>query len=816
MRSHLSIILLFFFISSFAWAQSSDNKSFDPNEEQRGAHFEIDDIGRLLLGARNRAYEDIADELFDRLASYNVGIPIGEFSTLIGQVNRKVYDNRDGTYSVLDLFGVKGVVAPGETLDALGVPLYAAVGAEHGYDFLDIRQYDNKLKIGYVPTVLLPDDPWYADLWNGVRARWFGARYIYDAINGTFNTVIHFFRSPSDEFLPRYENLLNIVRTPFRLPLSRAGFVNLEPGEIVSDTITGGVFLSAGVGWKESVFSSNFGVSLYKRGAVRVTILKERNGNFAKIKLSHLASQGYSIGGKVRGETQIIEGIFFGSDLSVSMIPFRISMNTADIKIFDSVYRYDMRTPLGQEAYEKAVLGNFILSEEEGLKNQDISKLYDKDTKTKSNTFDMNYNLLIWRHQKRFQLDNSLITITDDEGVNHIFKSMSKNEVETGNLFHGRDEVFEYFIDTAFELEDPEHPIKSIDPAVSISILMSDRHAYGSQLRRHFQMMENILQDPQFFDEGQYAVETDYRKMSLQFTVNFYLNAIDHILEASPDDVWKAIAKAYGVSPSDWETEEKRNEWVNFETYFMGFLRIRSAIEKIRLMRNATEIVKYFGRIKSQVDPRERAMLLSQFHHDNGLDWHVLTVMLLLADKEDIYYHLSVQGKEVPTVDQSWGRVIPLQRPDLHEQDEKEMDGRSIVTRARIAEVKLSCSPSDKRLKFLFKTNVDPQTIEGFFIRMSKIGWWWFRNALLFQTPNDGELFKDFSYDDNHQVTLYLDTVPITEKLELGQRYELMVAFRQTNQIFSEEVKLIFTHDENENLNIQWIDSSGKSEILGY
>jgi len=144
------------------------------------------------------------------------------------------------------------------------------------------------------------------------------------------------------------------------------------------------------------------------------------------------------------------------------------------------------------------------------------------------------------------------------------------------------------------------------------------------------------------------------------------------------------------------------------------------------------------------------------------------------------------------------------------------MDGRSIVTRARIAEVKLSCSPSDKRLKFLFKTNVDPQTIEGFFIRMSKIGWWWFRNALLFQTPNDGELFKDFSYDDNHQVTLYLDTVPITEKLELGQRYELMVAFRQTNQIFSEEVKLIFTHDENENLNIQWIDSSGKSEILGY
>ena len=44
------------------------------------------------------------------------------------------------------------------------------------------------------------------------------------------------------------------------------------------------------------------------------------------------------------------------------------------------------RQKSSKEAYEKAVLGNFILSEEEGLKNQDISKLYDKDTKTKSNT----------------------------------------------------------------------------------------------------------------------------------------------------------------------------------------------------------------------------------------------------------------------------------------------------------------------------------------------------------------------------------------------------------------------------------------------
>ena len=159
------------------FSQEAENENaFDPNQERRGAHFEIDDIGRLILGFRNQAYEDIAEELFDRVSTFDVGVPISDITTLIGQLRRKVYDNRDGTYTVLDIFGVKGVVAPAETKDVAGVPVYGVVGSEVGADFVNIRQYDHKLKIGYAPSIILPDDPWYKDVWNGVKGQWFGLK----------------------------------------------------------------------------------------------------------------------------------------------------------------------------------------------------------------------------------------------------------------------------------------------------------------------------------------------------------------------------------------------------------------------------------------------------------------------------------------------------------------------------------------------------------------------------------------------------------------------------------------------------------------
>ena len=790
-----------FFISLSLQAQD-DGDSFNPIEDQKGLHFEISDLGDILIGFRNRAYEDLSDELFERISTYNIGIPIGDYSTLIGQVRRKVYDNGDGTYTVLDVFGVKGVVAPGISFDVAGLPLYAAIGAEHGYDFVNIRQYDHKLKIGYAPSVMSPDDPWYLDLWNGIRSQWFGAKYIYDVVTGTFNTLFRFFRSPSDEFSARYEDILNVIRTPFHLPLSVREFIRMEPGEIVSYTILGGIFLPVGVGWDKDIFRSNVGFTLYKRGAVRMTILKERDGNFAKVRLSNLTTQGYSIGGKIKGKVDVVEGILFGSDLSVSLVPFRIEMGSSDIKLFDATYRYDMRTPEGVSAYENAVLGDFR-----------TSPVYTKDTYTKRDEFHLNYNLIIWRHQKKFQLDNSLITIEDKDGIFHVFKSMSHNEIKAGNIFQGREESIDYFVDTTFELDNPIHTNKSKDPVVQIAFFITDRHAYGYQLRQYFQMAEHILQDPQFFDEGQYELETDYEKMSLQIEVRFYLAAIDQILNVTEDTLWQALAKAFGVDWAQWNSRDKREEWVSAWTYICGFFRVRSAIEKIRMMNEAEEMEAYFKKIKNEPDRKMRARLLSKFHHASAFQWRLLTVMLLLAPKEHIHYELHTQGESIPNVDQSWGIPLEIERPNLYEKEDKEMEGRPVISRAKISDIQISYDKNTAQAKLQFKTDIDPQTIEGFYFQIHEIKVWWLRNEKLYETPNDLELFKEFQYGSEKNVSVWIEKLNLNEKLEVGTRYEIAFAFRQNNQVFSVEPKFIFTFSHQGAMDIQWMDVEGKSEI---
>ncbi len=810
---HLTRALLWGLVL-ISFSIQAQEKEFDPNEEERGAHFEIDELGELFLGFKNKAYADISEKLFDRISTYDVGIRVGDFTTVVGQVRRKVYDNKDGTYSVLDVFGVKGVVSPGANLDVAGIPLYGVIGAEVGVDFINIRQVDHKLKIGYAPSVLVPEDPWFVDLWEGAQARWFGARYLYDFANGLFNIPFELFRSPSDQSQPRYKDVLNVIRTPFRLPLSVELFNDMDPGEIMSYTLLGGRFMSVGAGWVRTLlgaeFSANVGLTLYKRGASRITILKERNGQFAKIKVSDIHGDGTSLGAKIRGQVDLIEGVIFGSDLSASLVPFRIAVDNSDIVTTDTLYRYDMSTAEGVLAYEKAVIGDFSFSQEE---TAPIETLYHKKTDTDRLGFERGYNLIIWKHLRNATLDNSLITVTDEDGVSHVFKSVSRNQIKTGNIFQGKQESIDYFIDTTFEMDAPLEAKESRDPVVQVALFITDHHAYGYQIRQYFSTIEHLLQNPQYFDEGQFKLQEDYGKMSAQFEVHFYLEAIEKILDVPENELWKAIAQAHGIKPSAWDTPQKREAWVTFGTYVAGFLRVRSAIERIRILKEAQTLAAYFRDIQKETPQKKRAALVSDFHHKNGFETKMLTVMLLLAPSEDLGYELKVAGKRVPQIHQKWGKEIPIERPDLHETEEKEMEGRPVITRARISELRISYSEADQKAFLQFKTDVDASTLEGFYFRIHRIRGWWFRNETLYQTSSDRDIFKEFKVDDNGVVSVPLENLPLLKSFEEGKRYELSFAFRQNNQVFSIEPKLIFTFEHKNPMDIHWIDIYGKSEM---
>lgn len=793
-------------------AQTTDG-FYDPQEDQTGARFEIDDIGRLLLGFGNRAYQDLSEQLFDHISTHDIGVEISDYTTVMGRLQRKVYNNRDGTYSVLDLCGIKGVVAPGEMFDVGGVPLYGAIGSEIGADFIHIRQYDDKLKIGYAPAMVTHQDPWYQELWEGIRERWFGFRYIFDIVNAPFNFLTGLYRSPSGEFMPRYENILNVVSPPFRMPLSAKDFNNMDPGEIFSYTITGGVFLSLSSGYSVSPFSGQVGINWFKRGAVRITILKERSqrGDHAKIRLTHLTSDSKALFSKIKGEWDILEGVIFGSDLSVSFVPFRVSVEWADIEKMDQVFSYDMNDRFAQEAYEKAVLGNFIQTQELAKVGASVQWQYDRNTQTESKGFFNNYNLLIWKHKKGMNLSHSLITIKDREGVRHVFASVSRNDIKSGNFFRSSAEKFEYFVETNMSLDNPVETLESKDPVVLIALFATDRHAFGYEIREHLQMIEAIVGEPRLFEEGRYDSKQDYRKISLQFEIRFNLEAVDDILSANEDHLWKILAGVFHVDPQEWATESLRDDWVSLGTYLLS-IRNKRAMEKIKIMKQAMDIVDYFSQIKKEKDHKKRAALFSEFHHDMGFQWKVLSALLSLSKNKHAYYRVNFFGPRVLPLEKAWGQVIEVNRPHIYDEEDRGFDGKAPLKRASVSDIQLLKLSDKHPIVLSFKTNIADRNVQGIWLQVHRIRFKWFRGEKLYQTANDKELFQAFRIYPDGMGAIYLSKLPIA--FEEDAQYEVAFSLMDREGVFSVQPTFKFTFEDKAEMELDWIDILGESEIL--
>ena len=786
----------------------------DDVDEKDKEDFELDDISRIILGFDHHTFDRISDRLFDRISTYNMAIPIGKNVTAVGHVRRNVYPHGDGTFSVLDAFGVRGIVAVGEATEVAGVPVYGSIGGEHGWDFLNIKQFDHKLKIGPKPEVSdQQKEAWTEEFWDEIKEKWFGFKFLIDFLENSTDSVLDHIRSPSDRFHARYMKAFNLTRIPFHLPLSREGFEKMEPGEIYSWTTFTGAFFSVGALTGQLPWQGSVSLNIYLRGSYRVTVMKEMEGNWARIKVSRMLSDGHTITGKVGWDFDLIEDVLFGSDLSISIVPFRLDASEADIKIFDSLYRYNMDSAEGTEAYQEAVFFNFIKSDELSQTSLNVEKIHDKETVTDASASRLGFNVFLFRGATALQRDDSLITVTDKNGVHYVFRSGSQNEIRRGHIFRSSQERVSYVIQASVELENLESNARALDPVILASAMISDRDAYGYELRDYFQMIESLVQDPQLFDESIYFSQTDYGKMSVALHFKFGAKAIERVLQASDADLWSALAKAFGVAVSDWSTPSQRERWVSWLTYLRAFpFRDERAIQRLTVLKHAKGIADQFHKIRDEYDVRERIRKFTQFHKETPFRWEILTVMFQLAQLardpekrfEDLYAVLLVRGRHVAPKYQQWGSDISVKHPNLYENEDREMSGRPQILRHRIVDIKISHPPAAEHIRLSFKTDADPSDIEGFYFRIYKNSWLWFRESF-FQTDYTEDLFTNFEVDEDGRMIIFLDQALKGRKLRLGKRYEVALAFRRHDGIWSSEPSFLFEYERKENMDIQWL-----------
>ena len=110
-----------------------------------------------------------------------------------------------------------------------------------------------------------------------------------------------------------------------------------------------------------------------------------------------------------------------------------------------------------------------------------------------------------------------------------------------------------------------------------------------------------------------------------------------------------------------------------------------------------------------------------------------------------------------------------------------------------------------------FETDAVPNEIEGFWFLINHIHFKWVRGSLLYQTPDDRNLFKRFEVGENGIVKVFLNELEC--QFQEGETYEISFAFRGKNKVFSIQPTVKFKYEKKAELDMDWIDIRGKSEF---
>src|SRR3989344_5673884 len=107
---------------------------------------EIEDITALLLDWRTSFQERLGEEIFDAIGTQNISIELNDHVSVSGKVKRRFFENRDGSYTILDVMDVRGhVVFAIPVIDQVGIDF--GIGSEKGYRFAHTYIVDKKSKL---------------------------------------------------------------------------------------------------------------------------------------------------------------------------------------------------------------------------------------------------------------------------------------------------------------------------------------------------------------------------------------------------------------------------------------------------------------------------------------------------------------------------------------------------------------------------------------------------------------------------------------------------------------------------------------------
>ena len=723
--------LLLLLLASQAWSQTGGlTTSATTVPTAPKSQLWPDKIWNDLSREVDRSGTQLTNIIFDQIDELsNTVWENGNNSLKLG-IKRSVLDNQDilNTYTVNDQFSIElgrnGTEFSIPLVPAVATPINFNLGVGGKLVVSHIRQVFST-KFAELPKVedIKEDLTKESDLYEEEARKWWEL-------------------DPS--WRPRLAKFWNPFISAWRIPWTRDGLDKINDGDLISYSASGYVSVGLEGGFVPFKMapgvdiSVGLGVSVYVSGEFRVTVLKESD-RFVRVKITRVGSlgKGLTFGGTTN-EVKIMEGmvLFEGKALEaalpaqkITVIPFKLRFDKETKKQMDIGYRFDLDDPKAEEAFEKAMKGNFHFAEKVAKVSTSVMHILTRDAieKRKSSAYELGLKWLFKLNNVREKKD-LWATIQKPDGVTEVFKS-SLQMSNSWSTILGTGEKKNFLFTTVFDKTGFEKGSENSFQLVS-EALYEDVQTSGKEMKSYVHDIQTVLGGKQVIPDLPLLVPrlnsnklklAQYKRSSFYFGQFFTQKQVLKFLMTPSERAWDITYKSF-----EYVGDEKQktglakkfyNHWMDLQDKFSHPM---TSDEMIVALQELRQLFKYHARAVQAM----RAIVMS-------------------LDGEEVDYFISATNRSFGRI-QFRGRVATnaerlLQLADETVDFENRVGQFRPSLEAKLSDLKVE-QMKDHKVKISF---VMPKDIKFLFFKtLRSSGWKKVRNLKDFIYVNKGR-FKE-------------------------------------------------------------------------
>lgn len=502
----------------------------------------------------DRSGTQLTNVLFDQIDEFSLySWGKNNNSASVG-IKRSVFDNQDilNTYTVNDQFSIN----IGRSATEYSIPLIPSVTNPVNFNL----GVGGKLVVNHIRQVFsskYPQLPKVEDL----KAEVTKESDVYEQEEKKWWEV-----DPS--WRPRLAKFWNPLITIWRIPWTKEGLEKINSGDLVAYSASG--YISVGV---ECGFlplrivpgvdvSVGVGVQAYVKGEFRITLLKESD-RYVRVKVTKINSFGQAVtAGASTNDVKVMDGIlvfegkkleFDIKDQKITVIPFKLSLDLENKRQFDVGYRFDLLDPKAEEAFEKAMRGNFKMAEDVAKINSSVTHLLTREAleKRHSSSYQLGLKWLYNFGKSREQKD-LWATVERPDGTKEIFKS-SLQLAKAWTTLWGSGEKQNFLFTTLFDKTAYENKEANSFQLVS-EAMYEDVNTSGKEMRSYIHDIQSVLGGRQVLPELPLMVPKEnssklkpahYKRSSFYFGQYFSQKQVMKFLMTDSTRAWEIAYKSF-------------------------------------------------------------------------------------------------------------------------------------------------------------------------------------------------------------------------------------------------------------------------------